>query len=69
MVQTQDLGPQYRSIEITIYKKGLLLKRKRFDYGSLMGRPDFRNTLREKMESLHLDALRDIKAGQLGPPK
>lgn len=65
MVQTQDLGPQYRSIETTIYKKGLLLQRRRFDYGPLLGRPDLRNTLADKMESMHGEALRDIRAGKL----
>ena len=69
MVQTQDLGPHYRSIEITIYKKGLLLQRRRFDYGPLLGHPDFLNRLKKKMETLHRAALKDIKDGQFGHKK
>lgn len=65
MVQTQDLSPKYTGIETTVYKKGLLLLRRRFDYTELLGRPDFRALRDRRMEEIHRKALQDIREGKM----
>jgi hypothetical protein len=66
MVQTQDMGPRRRRIETTIYRQGLLVKRRQYDYGHLIGSADFEEARREKMENMHRQAMTDIEAGKLG---
>lgn len=67
MVQTQDLSPNYTSIETTIYKKGRLVQRRRFDYAELLGNPDFRARRDRLMEELHQKALQDFREGKMDP--
>ena len=68
MVQTQDLGLHSRGIETTIYKKGELLLRRRFDYSHLLAQADFPMVLKNKLESMHRTALSDVESGKFSSP-
>jgi hypothetical protein len=64
-VQTEDNGEANPFIVTHAYIGGAILDTAKTSYQDLLGEPEWRETLRERMKSQHLEMIRRIIAGSV----
>jgi len=62
-IQTEDGGRENPMIITHIFLGGVILSTVRMPYDDLLSRPDWKESLRERMKVQHLDEIRNLFSG------
>ena len=66
-IQTEDGGRENPSIVTHAFLGGVILDTVRQEYGDLLGRTDWEETLRDRMKAQHLEEIRKLFSGAFEP--
>lgn len=66
-VQTEDGGRDNPQVVTHVFLGGVILDSVSFPYDDLVGRPDLHTALRDRMKAQHLEEIRRLITGEIGP--
>lgn len=64
-VQTEDGGMENRQVITHVFLGGVILSTSSHPYDDLVGQPEWRTALRDRMKAQHLEEIRRLVAGEI----